>query len=290
MLKVATVGSRIYFENHYPETGNYQSINFDVDERDYSWLESVINLKPDLTIFYRPELYPSKYLNRISGIKVAVLSEPIASFNGTKWIKSQETEARVKEYSRMDWEQFDWKIFYDPGQIQNVKKIGYPIDEFRPLPINTDQFVSLNLRRRQTEIDFLFVGKPTVHRNEILRPLQHSNLNFVWIAHGIYGKRLAEYMKQSQIVLNIHADGLPAFEPRVYLGAAAGAYVLTEKLSSEPFGFRQSILEIEDWSAISLTSQLCRINTLDYFYDALSLEKMSGQRFVRDLIERFGLK
>jgi hypothetical protein len=192
-------------------------------------------------------------------------------------------------YATMEWDEFDYKIFYDPGQIEGVKKLGFHIDEYRALPINSTYFQNTLDFRQAREIDFFFVGKPTNYRNSVLKPLQYSNLNFVWIAHGISGPDLGRYMRNSKFVLNVHADGLEAFEPRVYLGAASGAYVLSEKLSSPLQGFHQSILEIDDWSEEAMRYHLQRLKEINISYDMDSWVRMSGKTFVDGLIKRFGI-
>jgi hypothetical protein len=109
------------------------------------------------------------------------------------------------------------------------------------------------------------------------------------LAHGISGEQLGKYLRRSRIVLNLHSDGLPAFEPRVYLAASCGAYVLTEELSHAPEAFHQSILENENWYPQDLKNHLIRLDGLSLQHDFLSHQSMSTQKFLDDMIKKFDL-
>ena len=76
ITRIAVVGHYTYFENHFPE-GWRKDPNIlcvDVDESDYGWLLTIYNYRPQLTLFFRPELYPRRYVESIPGLRVAILS------------------------------------------------------------------------------------------------------------------------------------------------------------------------------------------------------------------------
>jgi hypothetical protein len=289
--KIAVVGSKTYFENHFPDVNpdRYNLEIFYTDERFFDWLRLVSNFDPDLTIFYRPEMLPEKNIEEIPGRKIAFLSEPVSRNLGAKVMSSMETLMRETVYRKFKPSLYDWTIFYDKGQAGGTERYGLEIDEYRPLPINEKYFNINTDFAEKRDIDFLFVGKPTQYRMKLLEGLQNSPLNFVWLAHGISGEQLGKYLRRSRIVLNLHSDGLPAFEPRVYLAASCGAYVLTEELSHAPEAFHQFILENENWNPQDLKNHLIRLDGLSLQHDFLSHQSMSTQKFLDDMIKKFDL-
>ncbi len=187
-MRIGFVGPYTYFENHFPEKWKSRSnvLCLDVDEWDYSFLTRMINFRPDMTIFYRPELYPKKYLRSISGRRVAFLTEPI-QFSGKE--ETLESQLRIQVYSRMDWDSYHYCVYYDETKRDSIKNKGWPIDAYHPLPIDTSVFRPSASRR---PIDVAFIGKPTPHRVAELDFLRSTDLKFVWVAHGLSGGALAE--------------------------------------------------------------------------------------------------
>lgn len=240
-MRIGVVGHRTYFENHYPENWRRRSnvLCLDVDEWDYSFLTRMINFRPDLTIFFRPELYPERYLRSIRSRRVAFLSEPLPISAAHS---SEETQLRERVYSRMAWSSYHEVYYYDPSRQQAVEGRNWPVTGYRPIPIDTSVFRPSG---RARPIDLCFIGKPTPHRVAALDFLRSTDLNFVWVAHGVSGPMLASLFRRSKVVLNIHADALPALEPRVYLAASCGCMVLSEPLGSPAALLADQIMEFE---------------------------------------------
>lgn len=285
--KIAVVGHFTYFQNHFPERweSNDSVRCFDVSEKDYSWLIAVYNYRPQLTIFFRPELYPGKYIDRISGIKVAILSEPLPLIRNNNLQYTDETVLRENVYRSMSWSSYHWRIYYDSGKIESAKKMGYPIDEYRPIPIDTAVFNDSKSKKRK--YDVVFLGKPTQHRVSKLDFMRSTNMNFVWIAHGIKGSMLAELFQRSKIVLNIHADGKNAFEPRVYLAAACGAGVVTEPLTIQPEIFVDKIWEEHgEWNEYIIKKYIEKSENIKINYEK-ELLKISMWALIQEIWSRF---
>lgn len=239
----------MWFANHYPEQwrGDADVICLDVSEVDYSWLMVLRNWRPDVTLFYRPELYPERFLQHIDGFRIAFLTEPLPALKEKQLETTPESALRLQVYKRMDWQVFHRRLYYDGGRGETVAFLGWPIDSFRPLPIDTATFYPPRLGTTRP-IDICFLGKATPHRIWRLDPLRFFGvdsppLKFVWIAHGLSGMRLARLFRRSKVVLNVHADGVPTMEPRIYLAAACGCRVVSEPLSSAPAVFRPWIVE-----------------------------------------------
>ena len=291
VTRIAIIGHFTYFENHFPEgwAKDPDVLCLDVNEKDYSWLLIVNNFCPDITLFFRPELYPRHYIERIPGLRIAILSEPLPELRDGQLDYTDETRLRKQVYGNMAWDAYHWRIFYDKGKEESAKFLGFPIDEYRPLPIDTSQFHD-SLCQKDRLFDVTFIGKPTPHRISKLDFLRSSAVHFLWIAHGLSGGRLAEVFRRSKVVLNVHADGQMAFEPRLYLAAACGARVITEPISSTPAFFAERIWEHDgDWNEQMVMEYLYRagIENHSQRFPGEDLDALSTRKLINDLLRRF---
>jgi hypothetical protein len=249
-MRVAVVGHATWFANHYPEgwRNDPATLCLDVKEGDYSWLMVLRNWRPDATLFYRPELYPERFLRHVDGVRVAFMTEPLPAVNEGNLETTAESALRLQVYAGMAWHAYHRRLYYDSGRAATAATLGWPVDAFRPIPIDTTLFRP-SPTGKYRPIDVCFIGKATPHRIARLEPLRASGLRFVWVAHGVYGDRLARLFRRSRIVLNVHADGVAAQEPRLYLAAACGCRVVTEPLSTPPVALRPWVVEeTRDWT------------------------------------------
>lgn len=197
---------------------------------------------------------------------------------------SSETDLRLSVYQSMQWDLFDRVFYYDEGKADTVKYLGWNLSGgFFPLPINTEYFRP-SLKPRP--IDVCFIGKPTPRRIQILDFLRSANLNFVWIAHGVHGRQLANVLRRSKVVLNIHADDLPAIEPRIFLAASCGCAVVSDALPKSPAYFSDQVFETRD----SLSLDYVRY-ALDQFeqnrekWNRHSENPLGTRRFIRECFQ-----
>lgn len=293
-MKIAVIGHFTYFSNHFIEgwQEDSQLLCLDVNENNYNWLLCVRNFQPEITLFFRPELYPRKLVESIPGVRVALLSEPIPNIEDGEFENTAETNLRLEVYKNMSWNSFHWRIYYDVGKIESAKHLGFPIDEFRPLPIDTSIFNPYDKNPKSLPVyDICFVGKPTEHRISKLDFLRSSHFSFIWVAHGISGAELASLFQRSKIILNVHADAKKAMEPRIYLGAACGGLVVSEPMSSSPLYFRDRIIVKETPWNEQLFLGLLDIANQGYekFDIEQELAALSTRNLVRGLCEWFGL-
>lgn len=83
------------------------------------------------------------------------------------------------------------------------------------------------------DIDVLFVGSMTLRRKKIL---SRVNSSFNVTIASAFGEELVRLFNRAKIVLNIHAEDYSDTETRVFEALGCGAFLLTERLSSEnPF-------------------------------------------------------
>ncbi|MEM7790845.1 MAG: hypothetical protein AAF546_05565 [Verrucomicrobiota bacterium] len=280
-MKIAVVGHRAYFENHYPEHWREctNTLCLNVNELDYGWLNIVRNFRPDVTLFYRPEIYPKHYLDSIRGLKVAFMTEPVPSLEKGALKVSLETQLRMQVYQAMDWDCYDVRIFYDESKRDSIEYLGYKVDYYSEIPIDSSKFKQGDCER---DIDVVFVGKPTVHRISQLAELRLAPVRYLWIAHGVYGGELASIFQRSKFVLNIHADGMPAVEPRVFLAAASGARVISEPIPHISPRIQDSVIQ-------STTFDPGFITDLVNHYDPVlpSISPLGVREFISDICSKF---
>lgn len=290
--KVGVIGHHTWFSNHFPEHWETDPniLCLDVDEFDYRFLIHMINFKPELTLFYRPELYPKRYVEQIPGRRIAFLSEPLPCLRNGILLSSEETSLRRLVYRGMNWDCYHDIIYYDSGKRETVEALGWPVTAFRPLPIDTRWFKP---GRSQRPIDVCFLGKATSRRIAAMDFLRLEKWNFVWVAHGLKGRQLAALFRRSKVVLNIHADTLPAMEPRVHLAAACGCLVLSEPIAADLAPFERQVIQYHgDLSSANIRNALevFRSNTLKWQnssdYLKLSTRLMLKDR-VADWLDRF---
>lgn len=279
--RIAAVGHFTYFANHFPEywESDPNVRCFDVNEQDYNFLLAVANFRPHLTLFYRPELYPPELVRRIPGKKIGFLSEPLPSLIDGALIHSDETRVRAAIYQRMDWSTYDAVFYYDEGKRPTVTRLGWPVRDFMPLPIDTRHFKPT---ARARAIDVCFVGKATARRMSILDSFRYQRRRFVWIAHGVYGSQLARLFQRSKVVVNVHADNLAALEPRVVLAASCGCAVLTETLGVVPSSLSGRLVEFRDTIYGHVVDHAVRLHDAsiaDWIADG-ALVEFSVRRFV----------
>lgn len=284
-MRIGCIGPRVYFVNHFPERWQDDDEVLCVDARagETGGLAHLARFRPEVTLFYRPELYGAESVTRIPGKRMAYLSEPIPALERGSLVHTSETDVRLRAYSRMAWDVFDHRVFYDSGKRSSIEMLNFPIDEYFPLPIDTSAFRPPTSPRARRPIDVCFVGKATPRRIDVLDFLRDCGLRFVWIAHGISGGSLANLFRRSQIVLNVHADEGVSSEPRIYLAAACGAIVVTERLPSPTTFFRGRVREDSGrWTLDSIRGHLSSPRATDVIETGPDLASLS----TRNVIDR----
>ncbi len=257
-MRIAALGPRTWFANHFPEgwEDDPAVLALDATEGDFSWMVAVRNFHPDVTLFYRPELYPARYLRLIPGFRLAFLSEPLPALGPGGLEATEESALRLRVYAGMAWDCFHRVLFYDPGRAATARHLDWKVDGFRPLPVDIRHFHP-GPPDAPRPVDVCFVGKPTTHRMAVLDALRLAPFRFLWVAHGVAGPALADLFRRCRLVLNLHADGVPALEPRLFLAACCGCVVATEPLSSPPGAFGGRIRPLAPgWDAAALGGML----------------------------------
>ena len=89
----------------------------------------------------------------------------------------------------------------------------------------------------------------------------------------------------SKVVLNIHADGLPAIEPRIHLAAACGCMVLSERVDGDLSPFEERVLEYEGPLSRDLIHRAIELYRTSSWDGSSIVEQLSAKRFILDCVE-----
>ena len=99
----------------------------------------------------------------------------------------------------------------------------------------------LNLEK---DIDLLFIGSTLPRREKIFNELRKKyNLK----VYSAFGEEMVRLFNRAKIVLNIHAEEFLDTETRIFEALGCGAFVISEKLSSEnPFISGEHYIEVSN--------------------------------------------
>jgi len=291
-MKYACIGHRNFFENHFIE-GHDTSDDirgFDYDHFSHGPFLKLLAYAPDVTLIYRPELYTARMLRMLPGIKIGFSSEPLPSYNASGANRSEETDIRERVYSHLTANAYDFFFHYDGRSAKWFEDRWIKVAGYRQVPIDCSVFNPMTSGKK--DIDFLFVGKPTTHRINVMKRFMLLPVRFQWIVHGVFGRPLAELYQRTHCVLNVHADGRPQFEPRVLLAAVCGATVLSEPLGLEDFPCREAVIEAnveylptEDLYAVLQKNRLSSESIKDNWPNIR--KQLSTMAFVNDCVWQY---
>lgn len=192
----------------------------------------LIKFDADYNIFFRGEFFPDEVLNKLKGLKIALSSEPFPRKINGKWEQTHDSVKRYEQFKIIKNKKFDYVFHYDASSLPLFEMDGLKISGEFVFPVARKTYKAS--KNKGEKWDFFFVGRSTNHREDLFGHLKH-HYNFLHIAHGIWGPDLVEYMNQSKICLNVHAENEISWEPRMQMMLAAGAFVMSEKITPNKY-------------------------------------------------------
>ncbi len=229
-LRIAIISQPEYFrfcyENELDILGDVReySLHIGVSVEFYS---DLINFNADINIFFRPELIPIDVLNQLSGIKVALSSEPFPRHIDSKLNYTKDSIIRYLSFRAIRYLPYDYIFHYDESSLNFMQDDGLFLSGAFTFPVATKTYLP---KPAILDWDFFFIGRSTPHREDYFGSLKH-HFNFLHICHGIAGKDLVEYINRSKICINVHAEAETSWEPRVQMLLSCGAFVISEKIT-----------------------------------------------------------
>jgi hypothetical protein len=191
-------------------------------------LQELGEYKPDFSLFFRGEFVSRESLSRIPGIKVAFSSEPFPRMLEGKLVYTVDSIGRYRVFSRIRETPFDYVFHYDEASQPVFESDGLYLSGSFPFPVATKTYT--DRKDVQKTWDLFFIGRSTPYREAYFGDLKRY-FTFLHICHGISGTGLVNYINASRICLNIHAENEVSWEPRVQMLLAAGAFVISERLT-----------------------------------------------------------
>lgn len=222
-LKIINVGPVDWFSPHFcPPCKYFDTLTYDPLRSCESLEEFCKKHSPDVLLIYRGDLVRSS-LAKLKNIYQIEFSSEIYPSNifttdFAEYVASKKFLHCMKDINLMG------NIFhYDQSREMFFRALGIDM-RFRTLPVDFSYF-HYHLER---DIDLLFFGRASLRRSKIFSGLKESGLKFVWIENGLNWKELSGYISRAKLVINVTAEEIDNFEPRILLGLAGGARVVTE--------------------------------------------------------------
>jgi spore maturation protein CgeB len=191
----------------------------------------LIEYKADFNLFWRGEVVPNEVLQALSGTRIALSSEPFPRMLDGRIEYTEDSIGRYQAFDRIRDKSFDYVFHYDGASLPIMERDGLYLSGEFPFPVATDTYTRKETEKRW---DLFFIGRSTPHREVMFSASKH-HFNFLHICHGIWGPGLVEYIDASKICLNVHAESEVSWEPRVQMLLAAGAFVISERLTPNQY-------------------------------------------------------
>lgn len=227
-LRVAFVGQGVFFRQcalEHPVDGIEPSfIDFRAAAPPGPLLGALQVLDPDVVLVFRPEIIPPGLFDSLRALTIGYLTEPLPRDESSK---HSDLHARMWWLKQVDPGNFDRIVSFDP-LIADTAASVLPVWHSLPIPVADSLF--MDVRERSDPPSLLFVGRSTPHRERLLEPIKRA-YPIVHIGHGLFGERLARFLIEADVQLNLHNNPYPSFENRVCTALAAGHLVISEPLS-----------------------------------------------------------
>jgi glycosyltransferase involved in cell wall biosynthesis len=240
-MKVAFVGQMEYFRFHFEDDLNdlyeVKKIQLRWFDPPADYYEDLVAFRPDLTVVFRGEFLPTALLPRLSGIKIAISSEPMPKILDGKLVYTDESLERFRLFLGIVDKSFDFIFHHDQSSESFFQSQGVQLSGFIPLPIATGAYRPV---ATSPSHDILFLGRSTPHREAFLALLKRE-FDVLHIAHGFPGpkgvieRHFLPIVSSFHVALNIHPVNELCWEPRVQHMLACGILVVSERISPNPY-------------------------------------------------------
>ena len=181
----------------------------------------------DYNFFFRGEFMPEEVLAQLSGIRIALSSEPFPRLIGGRLEKTWDSVGRYLHFRSIRRLPYDYLFHYDEASLPVMGWDGLQCSGHFAFPVATGVYRPND----EPKIwDLFFIGRSTAHRERFFGPLKHRH-NFLHICHGLWGPALVDYVNRSSICLNVHAENEVSWEPRVQMLLACRTLLITEKIT-----------------------------------------------------------
>ena len=227
-MRLAFVGQATYF--HYcaleePADGvEPRFFDYRMGEEFATTHAALADWDPDVVLAFRPETLPASALDGLRAVRVGFLTEPLPR-RGEQ--SHPDLDRRLADLGRIDPGNVDRIVCFDPLIAPTVEQI-VPVWRTMAIPVADRYFAPVAEPRVTRRI--LFTGRSTEHRERLLAPGKHV-FELAHLAHGVTDERLIDFLRESDVGINLHNEDYPTFENRVCVYMAAGLLLISELLS-----------------------------------------------------------
>lgn len=217
---------RFMYENDLDEVADVREfdLKFGMGEDSFS---SLIEYRADYNIFFRGEYVPNNVLTQLSGVKIALSSEPFPRYIHGVREYTLDSVNRYIDFQDIRNKSYDYVFHYDAASIPFMEWDGLNVSGEFPFPVATNVY---NKQQKKRLWDLFFIGRSTPYRERYFGYLKH-HYNFLHICHGVWGPELVDYLSSTAIGLNVHAENEISWEPRVQMMMSCEICVISEKLT-----------------------------------------------------------
>lgn len=236
----------------------------------------LIECNADYIFFFRGEYLPDGVLEQLTGVRVALSSEPFPRKVDARYEYTMDSIQRYFLFRSIRKKPFDYVFHYDEASLPFMKWDGLFLSGQFAFPVATSVYQPRELPKIW---DIFFIGRSTVHREAHFGHLKHY-YQFLHICHGVWGAPLVDFLSGAKICLNVHAENEISWEPRMQMMLACGVFVISEKITPNSY-LRPGI----DYVEITSPQELHR--AVDYYLknDAERLRiALSGRERVLDVL------
>ncbi|MDD3354508.1 glycosyltransferase [Zoogloea sp.] len=228
--KLAFISQPEYFRFTYESDLNHlaEVKEFPLVPMLHQWdFTELIEYDADYNFFFRGEFIPADVLAKIPGVKIALSSEPFPRIINGRIEKTWDSVNRYLHFRSIRSLPYDYLFHYDDASLPVMAWDGIHCSGHFAFPVATEVYKHVSTERVW---DLFFIGRSTDHRERFFSALKHKH-HFLHICHGMWGPELVDYINQSAICLNVHAENEISWEPRVQMMLACGSLLISEKIT-----------------------------------------------------------
>lgn len=278
--KIAFVSQPEYFRfiyehdlDHFADVFEFK-LRMDLKVDDF---KPLTEYQADYNFFFRGEFVPGGVLEKLSGYKIALSSEPFPRVVHGRNQYTCDSINRYIAFRTIRNKPYDYVFHYDASSLAFLTWDEMYVSGEFPFPVATS--VYRNQPKSQLW-DLFFIGRSTLHRERHFGILKHRH-NFLHISHGVWGPELVDYMCAAKICLNVHAENEVSWEPRMQMMLSCGVFVISEKITPNSI-LRPGV----DFVEISSPSELCQAVEYYLYHDDERKEiARSGAERVREMLD-----
>jgi hypothetical protein len=100
-------------------------------------MADLITLAPDIAVFFRPDFINNDVLRRLTGLKIAISTEPYPKYISGAFHYTSDSIKRLKLLTRVAVHQFDYLIHYDQASLSFLELMGLRVSGPFVLPVAT---------------------------------------------------------------------------------------------------------------------------------------------------------